>query len=90
MSKEYYLWTQNYTRLEKVIGAHGVDYLADNLRQITIKIIMLKDVTTIKPLNKYKTPITLEELKKRLFLVKNKKEVWYKAEHLDQINFFLR
>ena len=38
---------------------------------------------TIKELNKYKTPITLEELKERLSLVKNKKEAWYKVERLN-------
>ena len=44
---------------------------------------------TIKLLNCYKILIITEELKERLFLVKNKREARYKAECLDQINFFL-
>ena len=34
-------------------------------------------------------PIILEKLKKRLFLIKNKREAKYKAEYLNQIYFFL-
>ena len=89
-SKEYYLWTRDHTRLKKVIEAHGVDYLADDLCQTTTEMIqMLKDIMTIKEFENYKTPITLEELKEKLSLIKDKKEARYKAEHLDQINFFL-
>ena len=58
-----------------MIEVYGVDYLADNLRQTTTEIIQtLEDITTIKELNKHETSITLEELKKRLFLVKDKKK----------------
>ena len=74
-----------------MIEAHRVDYLTDKLRQTTIEMInMLQDVTTIKLFNKYKTPITVKELKKKLFLVKDKRKAWYKAERWDQINFFLK
>ena len=34
-------------------------------------------------------PITFEELKKKLFLFKDKKEARYKVEYMDQMNFFL-
>ena len=48
-SEEYYLWTRDYTRLEKVIGAYRVEYLVDNLRQnMTEMIQMLENITTIK------------------------------------------
>ena len=50
----------------------------------------LQNVTTIKLFNKYEMPIILEELKKKLSLVKNKKETRYKAKRLDQMNFFLK
>ena len=73
-----------------MIRAHGVDYLADNLRQTTTEMIqMLENITTIKELDKYETSITLAELKEKLSLVKDKKKARYEAEHLDQINFFL-
>ena len=78
-------------RLEKMIRAHEVDYLADNLRQTMTEMInTLQNVTTIKFLNKYKTPITLKKLKEKLSLVKDKREAQYKAECLDQMNFFLK
>ena len=90
MSEEYYLWTRDHTKLKKVIGAYGVNYLADKLHQIIIKMMnMLQNITTIKPFKQYKMPIILEELKEKLFLVKDKKEARYKARRLDQINFFL-
>ena len=90
MSEKYYFWTQDHTRLEKVIGAHGVDYLAYKLCQTTIEMMnMLQNIMTIKLFNQYKMLIILEELKKKLFLVKDKKEAWYKVERLDQINIFL-
>ena len=74
-----------------MIEAHGVDYLAENLLQTTIKMIQtLKDITTIKEFKNYKKSITLEKLKERLSLVKDKKEARYKTECLDQMNFFLR
>ena len=73
-----------------MIEAHGVDYLADKLYQTITEIInTLQNVTTIKLLKQYKTPITLKELKKKLFLVKDKRKTRYKAEHLNQKNFFL-
>ena len=50
---------------------------------------ILQNVTNIKSFDKYKMPITLEELKKKLFLVKDKNETWYKVERLDQKNIFL-
>ena len=50
----------------------------------------LQDIMTIKPLNQYKTSITLKKLKEKLSLVKDKKEARYKVERLDQINFFLK
>ena len=49
----------------------------------------MKDITTIKEFENVKTPITLEELKERLSLVKDEKEAHYEAERLDQMNFFL-
>ena len=73
-----------------MIGAHGVEYLADNLRQTMTEMIQtLEDIMTIKKFENIKTLITLEELKERLSLVKDKKKAQYKAECLDQMNFFL-
>ena len=67
MSKKYYLWTQDHIRLKKVIEAHGVDYLIDELCQTTIKMInTLQDITTIKPLNQYEMLITLKNSKKAI------------------------
>ena len=57
---------------------------------MTEMIQTLEDIITIKKFENYKSPITLEELKKRLFLVKNKKEARYKAERLDLMNFFFK
>ena len=72
-----------------MIGAHGVEYLADDLHQTMTDIIQtLENITTIKEFENYETLITLEELKEKLSLVKDKKEARYKAERLDQINFF--
>ena len=48
----------------------------------------LQDVTIIKLLDKYKTPIILEKLKK-LFLIKDKRKAQYKTKYLNQMNFFL-
>ena len=73
-----------------MIEAHGVEYLADGLCQTMTKMIQrLEDITTIKEFKNYKTPITLEELKEKLSLIKNEKETRYKAERLDQMNLFL-
>ena len=81
---------QNHTTQKKVIEVHGIDYLADKLCQTTTKMInILQDIMTIKSFNWYETLITLEKLKERLSLVKNKKKIWYKAERLDQMKFFL-
>ena len=81
---------KDYTRLKKVIGAHRVDYLADDLCQTTIEMIQtLENITAIKEFEMYKIPITLEKLKERLSLVKDEKKTWYKAKRLDQMNFFL-
>ena len=90
MSEEYYFWMRDHIRLKKMIGAHRVDYLVDNLCQTMTKMIQtLEDITIIKEFKKYETPISLEKLKERLSLVKNKKEACYKAERLNQMNFFL-
>ena len=84
MSEEYYLWTKDHTRLKKVIEVHGIDYLADDLCQTTTEMIqMLENIISIKELDRYKIPITLEEFKERLSLVKDKKKARYKAERLD-------
>ena len=56
---------------------------------MTEMIQTLENITTIKEFESVKTPITLEKLKERLSLVKDKQEARYKAEHLDQMNFFL-
>ena len=75
MSKEYYLWTRDHIRLEKVIGAHEVEYLADDLCQTMTEMIQtIEDIMTIKEFKNYETPITLKKLKEKLFLVKDKKE----------------
>ena len=73
-----------------MIEAYEVEYLADNLCQTMTEMIQtLKNITTIKEFKNVETLITLEELKERLSLVKDKKEAQYKAERLDQIKFFL-
>ena len=56
---------------------------------MTEMIQTLEDLTTIKEFKNVETSITLEELKKKLSLVKDKQEAQYKAEHLDQMSFFL-
>ena len=89
-SEKYYFWTRDHTRLQKVIEAYGVKYLADDLHQTMTEIIQtLEDITTIKEFKNVKTPIILEKLKERLSLIKNKEKARYEAERLDQINFFL-
>ena len=58
---QYYLQTRDHTRLKKVIEAHGVKYLADDLCQTMTEMIQtLEDITIIKEFKNYKTPITLE------------------------------
>ena len=49
--------------------------MADNLCQTMTEMIQtLEDIMTIKEFENVKTPITLEELKERLSLVKDKKK----------------
>ena len=65
--EEYYIWTQDYTRLEKAIRLYKVNYLADKQCQTITKMMnTLQDITSIKFFEQYEMLITLNKLQKSI------------------------